>query len=121
MKKVAIIGQGYVGLPLSLAAASAGFNVFGVDSDLDKASQINSGNSPIEDISGEEISSLIRTGSYCCLTHFENDFDAEVILICVPTPLDSDHKPDLSYLRSAVESVGKVLKKGGLVVFCSTF
>jgi UDP-N-acetyl-D-glucosamine dehydrogenase len=117
---IGVIGQGYVGLPLSLAAASAGFNVFGVDSDLDKVSQINSGNSPIEDISGEEISSLIRTGSYYCLTHFENDFDAEVILICVPTPLDSDHKPDLSYLRSAVESVGKVLKKGGLVVIEST-
>jgi UDP-N-acetyl-D-glucosamine dehydrogenase len=117
---IGVIGQGYVGLPLSLAAASAGFNVFGVDSDLDKVSQINSGNSPIEDISGEEISSLIRTGSYCCLTHFESDFDAEVILICVPTPLDSDHKPDLSYLRSAVESVGKVLKKGGLVVIEST-
>jgi UDP-N-acetyl-D-glucosamine dehydrogenase len=118
--KIGVIGQGYVGLPLALAAASAGFAVSGVDSDLEKVLQINSGNSPIEDISNEEISLLIKTDSYRCLTHVDITFDAEVILICVPTPLNSGHQPDLSYLRSAVETAGKVLKQGGLVVIEST-
>ena len=118
--KIGVIGQGYVGLPLALAAASAGFAVFGVDSDLEKVLQINSGNSPIEDISNEEISLLIKTDSYRCLTHVDSTFDAEIILICVPTPLDLDHKPDLSYLTAAATSAGRHLSRGSLVILEST-
>ena len=118
--KIGIIGQGYVGLPLSLAAASAGYEVLGIDSDTKKVSQINSGNSPIEDISNNEISAMIKSGSYRCLTHVDSTFDAEAILICVPTPLGSDHQPDLSYLRSAVEAAGKALKQSRLIIIEST-
>jgi len=119
-KNIIVIGQGYVGLPLSLAAASAGCNVTGVDSDTEKVSQINSGNSPIEDISSKEIIALIDSGSYRCLTTADAIPSAEVILICVPTPLNSDHKPDLSYLISAIEALGKVLAPGVLVIVEST-
>ena len=119
-KNIIVIGQGYVGLPLALAAASAGYNVSGVDSDTEKVSQINSANSPIEDISSKEISALIDSGSYRCLTLADATPAAEVILICVPTPLNSDHKPDLSYLISAIEALGKVLAPGVLVIVEST-
>ena len=119
-KNIIVIGQGYVGLPLALAAASAGYNVSGVDSDTEKVSQINSANSPIEDISNKEISALIDSGSYRCLTLADATPAAEVILICVPTPLNSDHKPDLSYLISAIEASGKVLAPGVLVIVEST-
>jgi len=119
-KNIIVIGQGYVGLPLSLAAASAGCNVTGVDSDTEKVSQINSANSPIEDISSKEIIALIDSGSYRCLTTADAIPSAEVILICVPTPLNSDHKPDLSYLISAIEALGKVLAPGVLVIVEST-
>jgi UDP-N-acetyl-D-glucosamine dehydrogenase len=119
-KNIIVIGQGYVGLPLALAAASAGYNVSGVDSDTEKVSQINSANSPIEDISSKEISALIDSGSYRCLTRTDPTLAAEVILICVPTPLNSDHKPDLSYLISAIEALGKVLAPGVLVIVEST-
>jgi UDP-N-acetyl-D-glucosamine dehydrogenase len=119
-KNVIVIGQGYVGLPLALAAASAGYKVSGVDSDTEKVSQINSGNSPIEDISSKEISELINSGSYRCLTLADATPAAEVILICVPTPLNSNHKPDLTYLTSAIEGVGKVLAPGVLVIVEST-
>ena len=119
-KNIIVIGQGYVGMPLALAAASAGYNVSGVDSDTEKVSQINSGNSPIEDISNKEISALIDSGSYRCLTLADATPAAEVILICVPTPLNSDHKPDLSYLISAIEALGKVLAPGVLVIVEST-
>jgi UDP-N-acetyl-D-glucosamine dehydrogenase len=119
-KNIIVIGQGYVGLPLALAAASAGYNVSGVDSDTEKVSQINSANSPIEDISSKEIIALIDSGSYRCLTTADAIPSAEVILICVPTPLNSDHKPDLSYLISAIEALGKVLAPGVLVIVEST-
>jgi len=119
-KNIIVIGQGYVGMPLALAAASAGYNVSGVDSDTEKVSQINSANSPIEDISSKEISALIDSGSYRCLTLADATPAAEVILICVPTPLNSDHKPDLSYLISAIEALGKVLAPGVLVIVEST-
>jgi UDP-N-acetyl-D-glucosamine dehydrogenase len=119
-KNITIIGQGYVGMPLALAAASAGFNVLGVDSDLEKVAQINSGYSSVEGISNEEISSLIKSGLYRCLTYTDSSFDAEIILICVPTPLNSHHQPDLSFLISAITSTGKVLKQGTLVIVEST-
>jgi UDP-N-acetyl-D-glucosamine dehydrogenase len=119
-KNITVIGQGYVGIPLAIAAASAGYNVSGVDSDTEKVSQINAGNSPIEDISNKEISELIFSGSYRCLTRTDPTLAAEVILICVPTPLNSDHKPDLSYLISAIEALGKVLAPGVLVIVEST-
>jgi UDP-N-acetyl-D-glucosamine dehydrogenase len=120
LKNITVFGQGYVGLPLALSAASSGFSVSGVDSDSEKVSKINSGISPIEDISSEEISVAIKSGLYRCLTLADKIYDAEVILICVPTPLDSNHQPDFSFLNSAIKSAGKILKQGALVIVEST-
>ena len=117
---ILVIGQGYVGLPLSLAAAAANFNVTGVDSDAEKVSVINSGISPIEDIANNEIQSLIKSGKYKISNDYDSNLSAEIILICVPTPLDTKHKPDLSFLNSAIKSAGKVLKQGALVIVEST-
>jgi UDP-N-acetyl-D-glucosamine dehydrogenase len=117
---IVVIGQGYVGLPLALAAAAAGFSVTGVDSDREKVSAINSGNSPIEDITNNEIQNLIKTGKYKISNSYDSNLSAEIFLICVPTPLDSNHQPDLSALISAIKSAGKVLKQGALVIVEST-
>ena len=117
---IVVIGQGYVGLPLALAASAAGFSVTGVDSDSEKVSAINSGNSPIEDITNNEIQNLIKTGKYKISNSYDSNLSAEIFLICVPTPLDSNHQPDLSALISAIKSAGKVLKQGALVIVEST-
>jgi UDP-N-acetyl-D-glucosamine dehydrogenase len=117
---ILVIGQGYVGLPLALAAAAAGFSVTGVDNDTEKVSAINLGNSPIEDITNNEIQNLIQSGKYQISNNYDSSFLAEIILICVPTPLDSNHQPDLSFLNLAIKAAGKVLKQGKLVIVEST-
>jgi len=117
---ILVIGQGYVGLPLALAAATAGFTVTGVDSDTEKVLAINSGISPIEDITNKEIESLVKSGKYQVSNNYDSNLSAEIILICVPTPLDTKHQPDLSFLKSAIKSAGKVLKQGALVIVEST-
>ena len=85
---VAIIGQGYVGLPLAMAAVDAGWTVIGVDTFRAKVKQINSGSSPVEDISDEQIQDAISKGAYEASDDFSRISQASVIAICVPTPLD---------------------------------
>ena len=118
--KVIIFGQGYVGLPLAIVAAQNGFDVTGFDTNSSKVSQIAKGRSPIEDISDKQISDVAQSGGYKVTSNPAFEEDIKVICICVPTPLGSDHKPDLTALEQAVTTVGKSLKPGMLVIVEST-
>ena len=120
MKNVAIVGQGYVGLPLALAAVNVGHNVVGLDIDISKTELISSGKSPIEDISNKEISGALATKRYRLNSAINFDSSTEVICVCVPTPLNKEHKPDLTILEAAVSAVSQSLKAGMLVIIEST-
>jgi len=117
---ISVIGQGYVGLPIALSAASSGFDVKGIDNDQNKVANLNSGVTSIEDVDPRVISELISSGKYVATSDYSVVKKSAIVLICVPTPLDLDHKPDLSYLISAAKSAGKYLSRGSLVILEST-
>jgi nucleotide sugar dehydrogenase len=117
---IVVIGQGYVGLPLGLEAAKSGFIVMGVDNNLAKVEALSSGRSTVEDISNEVLKSAIENGSFTISANPTFEPVVEIICICVPTPLGSDHQPDLEILKSATTDVGKNLKPGMLVIIEST-
>jgi UDP-N-acetyl-D-glucosamine dehydrogenase len=118
--KISVIGQGYVGLPLSISAANAGFEVTGIDINSEKISQINERKSPVEDITDSEINLAIISGNYKASSDTYIHPYTEIICICVPTPLGKNHQPDLEILKSASQNVGKNLKAGMLVIIEST-
>jgi len=118
--RVAIIGQGYVGLPLAIAAATAGHEVVGIDSNPDLVSRILEGKSPIGDLTDLDIATAVSSGRYHASQSFEPIAQTEIVIICVPTPLDTDHKPDLSCLTSALISVSQYLAPNALVINEST-
>ena len=117
--KVAIVGQGYVGLPLAMAAVGAGHSVVGIDSDAGLVSSLSSGVSVIEDVSDSELAAAIKSG-YSVSGSFSAVGDCSVVVVCVPTPLDAAGAPDISVLVGAVSSVASVVKPGVLVIVEST-
>jgi UDP-N-acetyl-D-glucosamine dehydrogenase len=119
-KTLAIIGQGYVGLPLAMAAVDAGWTVIGIDNFEAKVSQINSGSSPVEDISDHELKTAITKGVYKASTDFRMVSQASVITICVPTPLNEKREPDLELLRNAAKRIAPFISDETLVVSEST-
>ena len=119
-KNISIIGQGYVGLPLGIILAKLGFNVFGVDSSKQKVESLNNGVSGVEDVSNLEILEVIGTGHYEATSEFSRVSESDVVIICVPTPLDKNHNPDLSYLKSALIDISAHAKKGTLIILEST-
>ena len=119
-KSLAIIGQGYVGLPLAMAAVESGWSVIGLDNSASRVENLNRGQSPVEDISNETLSTALKSGSYRASSNFEDISKADVVTICVPTPLNEKKEPDLSALRGATNSVAPFLKNGALLVSEST-
>ena len=117
---LAIIGQGYVGLPLAMAAVESGWTVIGIDNFEAKVAQINSGSSPVEDISDTQLKAAIKKNAYRATTDFSSIVQASVITICVPTPLNEKREPDLSLLRSATLGIAPFISEGTLVVSEST-
>ena len=117
--KVAIIGQGYVGLTIA-AFASEYFEVIGFDSNQEIVDQLNLGNSHIEGVESSKIRKLISLGKYRATTVGTDIQDCEIIIIAVPTPLTKDRKPDLSFLDSACRTVGEFVRKPALVINEST-
>ena len=117
---VAVIGQGYVGLPLAVASAEAGFNVLGLDKSSDLVSRLNSGKSHIEDVADNRLMSLLGSGKYRSSTDFSDITGAMVCIICVPTPLAKDGTPDLSFLEKAVVSIAPYLQDNALLINEST-
>ena len=119
-RTLAIIGQGYVGLPLAMVAVKAGWTVVGIDNSKAKVDQINSGSSPVEDISDAQIAAALASGSYTASIDFSSIVQASVITICVPTPLNEKREPDLSLLQSAAMSIGPFVYNETLIVSEST-
>ena len=116
---ISVIGLGYVGLPLAISAAQSGYEVYGIDVDLVKVESIRSGKSPVEDISDPEIQNAV-SGKLKVGSDFSPVEGSSIVVICVPTPLDENRKPDLSLIDAGVKSFAKHLKKSTLVILEST-
>lgn len=117
---VAVIGLGYVGLPLAVEKAKAGFKTIGFDVQEEKVKMVNEGHNYIGDVIDDDLKELVNTGMLSATTDFYFIKDADFIAICVPTPLDEYQQPDISYVKSSTEEVAKYLKKGTMVVLEST-
>ena len=117
---LAIIGQGYVGLPLAMAAVDAGWSVIGVDTFADKVERINNGSSPVEDISDAKLQDALTKGAYRATSDFSSVSQASVITICVPTPLNEMREPDLTMLRDATSGIAPFVSNETLIVNEST-
>ncbi len=117
--KVAIIGQGYVGLTIA-AFASEYFEVIGFDSNQKIVDQLNSGKSHIEGVESALLSKWIKAGRYRATTHGSDIRDCKLVVIAVPTPLTSDRKPDLSFIDAACKTIGENVSETVLVVNEST-
>src|SRR6202795_1911718 len=118
--KVAIIGCGYVGLPLALRFAEAGHKVTGFATDPNKVTMLNAGKSYIEHIPQTKIQQCVNSRHFSATTDFARIKEADAIIICVPTPLDVRREPDLSYVEQTVISIQPHLQRGQLVVLEST-
>lgn len=118
-RKVVIVGQGYVGLPLAQAATEAGHLVVGLDRDEKRVNALNAGHSVVDDLSDDDIAGMRALG-YSASTNARECHDAEVIVICVPTPLGSGTEPDLTAVRGAVASIAEEIRPNTLVVLEST-
>src|SRR5689334_8120317 len=118
--RVGVIGLGYVGLPLAVEFARAGFDVTGFDVDKSKTAQICAGKSYIPDVPGADLEAAVRAGKLHATSDMSRLGDMDVIDICVPTPLRKTKDPDLSYVVLAVEAVAATLKRGQLVILEST-
>ena len=117
---VGVVGLGYVGLPLAMAAADAGFSVLGFDLDAERSAALNAGISHIEDVSSERLGLHTDSGRFRAAAEPSALAAAGVIFICVPTPADRHQTPDLSYVHAALTSVARVLQPGALVILQST-
>ena len=118
--QITVVGQGYVGLPLAIAAAESGIEVFGLDSDKGRIDDLSKGISPLSDISSEVIGKNLDSKNYKPTTDVSVIAESEIILICVPTPITFARTPDLSFLINAISSVAKNLRKGSLIIIEST-
>ena len=118
--RCAIIGLGYVGRPLGLEFARAGFRVTGIDLDARKVDAINAGRSYIVDVSDAEIAEQVGAGRLTATAEFATIADVDTVNICVPTPLRKTKDPDLTYVVSAVNEIRKYLRPGQLVILEST-
>ena len=118
--RVGIVGLGYVGLPLAVEFARAGFSVTGFDIDPRRAEQANSGSSYINDVNDQILWRQIETGRFHATTDYAELSEMDTISICVPTPLRKTKDPDLSYIIQAVEAVADHLHRGQLIILEST-
>ncbi|MBS4192618.1 nucleotide sugar dehydrogenase [Bacillus sp. FJAT-49705] len=117
---IGVVGLGYVGLPLAVEKAKAGYNVIGFDVQQEKVEAVNKGQNYIGDVIPADLEALVAAGKLMATSdyHFMNDVDA--IAICVPTPLDIYKQPNMSYVESSAKAIAKHIKKGTLVVLEST-
>jgi len=119
-QKIAVVGLGYVGLPLSLQFARSGATVLGMDIDPGKVDALNAGQSYIRHISAESIAAVIAQKSFEATVDFSRIKEVTAIIICVPTPLNKNREPDISYITETGKALAPFLQKGTLVVLEST-
>ncbi|MDB6052703.1 MAG: wbpA 1 [Verrucomicrobiales bacterium] len=118
--EIAVIGLGYVGLPLSLQFARCGVRVLGLDIDPPKIEEINAGRSYIQHIPSEEIKKAVDEKIFSASTDFSRIQEVEAVIICVPTPLNKNREPDISYILKTGEAIAPHLHQGILIVLEST-
>ena len=117
--RIGIVGMGYVGLPLALLFSNEGFRVTGFDIEPAKVDTLNSGGSYIVRITPESIQQAQKSG-FCATANYADVAEMDAVIICVPTPLNDYHEPDLRYVRETVESIAPHVKEGQLIVLEST-
>lgn len=120
VETVGIVGLGYVGLPLAAAFGEAGMRVVGVDTNPDKVTRLNRGESDVEDVPSESVRRLLGNGALHATKDYSELTEADAVLICLPTPLDKNREPDLSAVISGTEQVAANLSRGTLVILEST-
>lgn len=118
--KVGVVGLGYVGLPLAVEKAKAGFKTIGFDVQAEKVEMVNKGHNYIGDVVDSDLKNLVESGMIEATTDFSFIKDVDFIAICVPTPLDEHQQPDISYVESSAKAVAKYLKPETMVVLEST-
>ena len=117
---VGVVGLGYVGLPLAVEKAKAGFKTIGFDVQKAKVDMVNAGHNYIGDVVDDDLKMIVDDGMLRATTDFGFVKDVDFIAICVPTPLDAHQQPDISYVKSSAENIAKHLTKGTMVVLEST-
>ena len=115
-----VVGLGYVGLPLAVEKAKAGFKTIGFDVQKSKVDAVNNGQNYIVDVVDRDLFELVKGGMLSATSDFSFVKDVDFIAICVPTPLDEHQQPDISYVQSSAEAIAKYMKKGTMVVLEST-
>ena len=115
-----VVGLGYVGLPLAVEKAKAGFKTIGFDVQAEKVDLVNQGHNYIGDVVDNDLKQLVDDGMLSATTDFSRLSEVDFVAICVPTPLDAHQQPDISYVESSARSVAKYLHKGMMVVLEST-
>jgi UDP-N-acetyl-D-glucosamine dehydrogenase len=118
--KIAVVGLGYVGLPLSLQFARVGIEVLGLDVDKNKVDALNAGRSYIKHIEASEIAEMVKAGKFSASVEFSRVSETEAAIICVPTPLNKNREPDISYIVETGKAIAPHMAKGCLVVLEST-
>ena len=116
----AVIGLGYVGLPMAVEMAQAGYRVHGIDIDTLKVARLRAGDSYVIGIEDQVVQSLTAKGLFTATTDYAAVSKADIVVICVPTPLTPGHQPDISYIAAAVEGITPHLKQGSLIILEST-
>lgn len=117
---VGVVGLGYVGLPLAVEKAKAGFKTIGFDVQQKKVAMVNAGHNYIGDVVDDDLEQLVNQGILSATSNFSFVREADFIAICVPTPLDKHQQPDISYVKNSAEDISKYLTKGTIVVLEST-
>lgn len=117
---VGVVGLGYVGLPLAVEKAKAGFSTIGFDIQSDKVRLVNEGNNYIGDVVDSDLKELIKQKKLMATDDFSFVREVDFIAICVPTPLDRHQQPDISYVKTSVDAISRYLTKGTVVVLEST-
>lgn len=115
-----VVGLGYVGLPLSVEKAKAGFKTIGFDVQKEKVDKVNAGRNYIGDVPDAELYEVVHEGRLSATTDFSLIREVDFVAICVPTPLDAHQQPDISYIKSSAETIAKYLTPGTMVVLEST-
>lgn len=118
--RVGVVGLGYVGLPLAVEIAGAGYPTLGFDVDPSRAQMVAGGKNPVEDVDSDKLASLVREGRLSATSDFDRMTECEVFIVCVPTPLDTYKVPDTSYILRAAGEIAKRLRSDTLVILEST-
>jgi len=117
---VTVIGLGYVGLPLAIAAAGCGYRVTGIEVDESRLKALNAGTSPVDDVSRDDIREVVESGLLRFTSDFSSVSESDFVIACVPTPINEEAQPELGALLSTVERVSQFIQKGAVFITEST-